>query len=159
MRDKYRQESKDHERHDRESKPSLLDRIFGLLEGPVATSLVKLLATSIICVTTIALTGIMALASFSFPAMLSTVALGMLTTGIIWIFGGWKRNSQPNAQKRQDLNAQINELEERLRNVEIIERFEDRLAGQVRHQRTEIEEQKEKTTHETSTSESEASLF
>ncbi|MFT6864290.1 MAG: hypothetical protein ACJAVK_002855 [Akkermansiaceae bacterium] len=159
MSDKYRQESKDHERHDHVGKPSLLDRIFGLLEGPVATILVKLLATGIICATTVALAGIMALASFSFSAILSTVGLGMLTTGIIWIFAGWKRNPQPNAQKLQDLNAQINELEERLRNVEIIERFEDRLAGQVRRQWTEIEEQKEETTHETSTSVSEASLF
>ncbi len=150
MCDKYRQKPTDRMQHEHDIKPSFLDRIFGLLEGPVATTLVKLLATGIICATTIALAGIMALASFSFAAMLSVVGLGMLTTGIIWIFGGWKRTSRSENLELAALKTKINELEERLQNVEIIERFENRLTGQAPRHQTEIREKEHETAYGTS---------
>ena len=118
-------------------KISLTDRVFGLLEGPIATTLVKLVATGLICGTTIALTGILAATSASAGLLMSTVGLGLVTTGIIWIFGGWKRQSTSaieNSDFEEELTkqrAKLADLEERLGNVEIIERFEDRLADRI----------------------------
>lgn len=118
-------------------KLSLTDRIFGLLEGPIATTLVKLIATGLICATTVALTGILALTSAPIGVSMSTVGLGLATTGIIWIFGGWKKQAQAaslvndHEEELATLENKLADLEERLANVEIIERFEDRLAARV----------------------------
>ncbi|MFT6180270.1 MAG: hypothetical protein ACI9NQ_000526 [Paracoccaceae bacterium] len=118
-------------------KQSFLDRVFGLLEGPIATTLIKLIATGLICATTVALTGILALTSAPISILMSTVGLGLVTTGIIWIFGGWKKPSQAAALENDNeeaivaLENKLADLEERLANVEVIERFEDRLAARV----------------------------
>jgi len=133
-RDKDRRDDKRKEKH---SKPSLTDRIFGLFEGPVATTLVKLVATGLIGATTISLTGILALAGASTGLLMSTVGLGLASTAVTWIFGGWKKQTQATMaahnhhEEIAELQAKLTELEDRLANVEIIERFEDRLAARV----------------------------
>ncbi|MDB4369687.1 hypothetical protein N9Z79_09720 [Akkermansiaceae bacterium] len=57
--------------------PRFLDRIFGLLEGPVATSLVKLLATGIISITIVAIVAILAFTSAPISLTLSAIGLGV----------------------------------------------------------------------------------
>ena len=132
-----RKEDRDDDDYKKTPKKTLTDRIFALLEGPIATTLVKLIATGLICATTVALTGILALANASTGLLISTVGLGLATTAVTWIFGGWKKHSQARvAAENHDeeiatLTKTIAELEERVSNVEIIERFEDRLAARV----------------------------
>ena len=52
-------------------------------------------------------------------------------------FGGWKKQSQATMaahnhhEEIEELTNKLAELEERVANIEIIERFEDRLASRV----------------------------
>ncbi len=122
---------------------TIVDRIFALLEGPIATTLMKLIATVFICVTTISLTGILALTNASVSLLMSTVGLGLGATAVTWVFGGWGKKAQIRSQTKVGAEARkskaeiaaltlkLTELEERLSNVEVIERFEDRLAAKV----------------------------
>ncbi|MDA7929759.1 hypothetical protein N9B63_02845 [Akkermansiaceae bacterium] len=115
--------------------PRFLDRIFGLLEGPVATSLVKLLATGIISITIVAIVAILAFTSAPISLTLSAIGLGFLSVAIVWIFA--KLSKTPNAvalinrKSLKSIEDKLSELEERLANVEVIERFEDRLASKA----------------------------
>ena len=132
------------EHDDRQKKPTtIVDRIFALLEGPIATTLVKLIATAFICVTTISLTLILALTNASVSLLMATIGLGLGATAVTWVFGGWGKKAQLRSQAKVDAEARqskaeiaaltqkLTELEERLANVEVIERFEDRLAAKV----------------------------
>jgi predicted RND superfamily exporter protein len=134
---KRRKEDRDDDDYRKAPKETLTDRIFGLLEGPIATTLVKLIATGLICATTVALTGILAFANAPTSLLISTVGLGLATTAVTWIFGGWKKQAQASVTVQNhdaeilEMARKVAELEERVSNVEIIERFEDRLAARV----------------------------
>ncbi len=123
-----------------EKKQGFTDRVFGLLEGPVASSLVKLLATGIISLTTVTLVAVLAFSSAQISILLSTIGIGFLSTAVIWIFGSWRKQGRPtNLPSQQDLQtmkAQLATLEDRLSNVEIIERFEDRMATMISKEKT-----------------------
>lgn len=118
-------------------KKDLLDRIFEMLDGPNGATLLKLMATGFICLTTVGLTGILSLAQASTNLLMTTVGFGLGTTAITWLFGGWKKQVQAAVKVKNheselaEMNAKLAELEERLANVEVIERFEDRLAARV----------------------------
>jgi len=115
--------------------PRFLDRIFGLLEGPVATSLVKLLATGIISITIVAIVAILAFTSAPISLILSAIGLGFLSVAIFWIFAKWSKTPNAvaliNRKSLKSIEYKLSELEERLANVEVIERFEDRLASKA----------------------------
>ena len=116
-------------------KPGLVDRVFGLLEGTIATSFVKLIATAIISASTIAIVAVLAFTSAPISLVLSTIGLSTLGLAIVWIFGRCQK--PPNSlistseKKVQAMERRLSDLEERITNVEIIERFEDRLASQA----------------------------
>ena len=135
--ERRRKDRREEKREEKDSKPSLTDRIFGLFEGPVATTLVKLVATGLIGGTTVALAGILALAGASTGLLISTVGLGLASTAVTWIFGGSKKQTQAalaahsHHEEIAELTAKLAEPEERVANVEIIERFEDRLAARA----------------------------
>ena len=129
---------------ERDRKPrslarEFLDRAFRVFEGPVASSFIKLVATGMIGMTTLGLTAILALAGGSVDVLLSTVAMGALSTAIIWVFGGRKNQPRPKFEgidprvekKMAGLKAELSKLEERLANVEVIENFESRLAERM----------------------------
>lgn len=140
-RKKGRKEKSDDHEKGKEVKQKFVDRIFRLLEGPIATTLVKLVATGMICATTVLLTGILAFSSAPTSIVLTAIGLGLLTTGLIWIFGGWRKQAKACSENRNHkkkselLQSKLAELEERLANVEIIESFEDRLATRVTESR------------------------
>lgn len=137
-------------------KPTFLDRIFALLEGPVAASFVKLIATGIISVTTVAIVGILAFTDAPISLIVPSVGLGTLSIAIVWIFGKWPKSSDSSSKRTlQEIEERLSEFETRLANVEIIERFEDRLATKANTSTTNHKQSVAKTTYSSITEESE----
>ena len=135
--EKKRHRKDDDGDHKKKDKKGLLDRIFEMLDGPNGATLLKLMATGLICLTTAGLAGILLLAQASTSFLMTTAGIGLGTTAVTWLFGGWKKQVQAAAKVKNheselaEMSAKLAELEERLSNVEVIERFEDRLAARV----------------------------
>lgn len=139
--DQERRERRNRKDNKRDREPSLLrtflEKCFALLEGPIASSIVRLIATAMIGATTIGLTGIMAMANAPMGALLATVAFGGIGTTAVWAFAGRRsRNSRlPDVAGGKEitfLETRLAELEDRVANVEVIESFESRLATRTR---------------------------
>jgi len=82
----------------KKDKKGLLDRIFEMLDGPNGATLLKLMATGLICLTTAGLAGILLLAQASTNLLMTTAGIGLGTTAVTWLFGGWKKQVQAAAK-------------------------------------------------------------
>jgi hypothetical protein len=86
---------------------------------------VSLAAVTLFITTAIAGTQLGGFAAYLPLVILCTSALSITS---IWIFGDSSKSKSVQLKKFKLLEAKIRELESRIYNVEIIEKFEDRLA-------------------------------
>jgi len=113
---------------------TVIERLFQALDSSVANNMIKLGATGIVCVTTLAAAITFAMTQVpTSDFLIPTMAFGMLTTAAIWLFGKKRRGEKPAvkvdlSQELLTLKSTIKDLEERLQNVEAIESLDRRLA-------------------------------
>lgn len=139
--DDYRRDYKHRDRYDSKKsdrdKPSIIERIL-TTSGQAANNTIKASATGIIAGATVALIGIYAIFGKSFAGMdylpLATIGAGALSTTAVWFFGRSKTDDMYVDEVRQltaqieDMQDEMDDLNERLSNVEMIESLERRLA-------------------------------
>lgn len=113
---------------DYDDEPSgFLRGLFSALNSSVANNLIKFLSTAVVCTTTVALFAISSITRLSEQALsLPILAFGGLSTAAVWLFGQ-KGNPRERALKKNlnreigQLRETIDDLEQRLANVETIE--------------------------------------